>query len=163
MQLYIGTFSGAHRRRRRRTSFNILAGKSMKHERNVDEESQRDQNNQRNNGGIGIETPTGQSPKLDLNQIHQSHHQKPAPEHRSESGHHHPQPQRHLIHMPEMVLKTLSSSAAAGTAGFADLDRLLQRQGDEAGEKERAEGVHVKGYEALGDVGSGGAGFGGSD
>lgn len=40
-----------------------------------------------------------------------------------------------------------------------DPDGLLEAQGDEAGEEEGAEGVHVEGHEVLGDGGAGDAGL----
>ena len=98
-----------------------------------------------------METPTGQSPELDLHQIHQSHHQEPAPEHRPQPREQHAEPQHRHVHV-SLVDRHRKSPALAG------LDGLLEGERDEAGEEEGAEGVDVEGDHGLGDGGGGGAG-----
>lgn len=53
--------------------------------------------------------------------------------------------------------------ATVVAGGSADLDGLLESEGDEAGEEEGAEGVHVESNETLGGVGPGGASLVGAD
>ncbi|KAF5446839.1 hypothetical protein F2P56_032437, partial [Juglans regia] len=137
-----------------------LASKGIKHKKNINEKCRRDQNHQRPNRSESIQTPTSQYPQLDLNQIHQRHHQEPAPENRPDGGYEYPKPQRGHVKVPHGDDKRL---AAAKDPGFPNFDGLLEGQGDKAGEEEGAEGVHVVSHEVFGDVGPGSARFVGAD
>ncbi|KAJ1422022.1 hypothetical protein SESBI_13351 [Sesbania bispinosa] len=113
-------------------------------------------------------TPTSQSSQLDLHQINKSHHQEPTSENRSKSRNESSQPQSHGVNFHNEANTTVHDPVAGGSSNVVDgalanVDDVFESQGDEAGEEEGAEGVHVVGYEAFSDRGCGGAGGIGAD
>lgn len=121
----------------------MLAHEGVKNKSNVNEKRQRNQTHQRHGGGHRLPPPTTKIPQFNLNQIQQRRHQKSAPKNRPDRRRHHPHAQ------PRRVGHTVVAAADSS-------NRLFQRQGDQAGEEEAAEGVHVAGNETLGDGGGGG-------
>ena len=127
----------------------------MKHKKNIDHKSRRNQSHQRTNCSESMQIPTTQPPQFDLNQVHQGHHQEPASENRPECRDQRTDPQTHLVNMAHVGTKKLGVGATISTiTTCSDLDGLLESQGYEAGEEERAEGVHVEGDESLGCIGA---------
>jgi len=107
-----------------------------------------------------MRTPTSNGSQLDLHQIHKSHHQKPASENRPKSRNQSPQPQNHRVNFRNTVdpaVVVIGAQNVTIVDVLAEVDHVLESQGDEAWEEEGAEGVHVERDEAFGNGGSGGA------
>jgi len=105
-------------------------------------------------------TPTSQSSQLNLNQINQSHNQKPTSKNRSKSRNQSSQPQTNSINFCSKFGITLHQviSSSSSITTFTNIDDVFDSQSDEAREKEGAEGVDMVGHKTFSDWGSSYAG-----
>ncbi|CAB4270860.1 unnamed protein product [Prunus armeniaca] len=118
-----------------------------------DEERNGDEDDKRDHGGQSVGAPATQSPELDLHHVDESQHQEHAPANRTRTRDEHPDPEGGAVDPGEELGRVVGR-------GSGDPDGLLEGDGDEAGEEEGAEGVHVEGHEVLRDAGPGAAGGG---
>ncbi|CAI0540254.1 unnamed protein product [Linum tenue] len=152
-----------------------LTSEGMKQKENIDNGRQGDQSDQRRNCSNSVQTPTTQNPQFDLHQVHQRQSQEPTSQNRTQSRNQSPQPQGLEIDMNQRLIVTRSQhiiNNSGGEIGSAsnisgavvrEYDGLLDCQGDEAGEEERAEGVDVEDEEVLAGGRGSGAGWVGDE
>lgn len=96
----------------------------------------------------------GKRSKLDLSDIDEREHEEGAAEDGSNGGDEHSDAEGGAVDVHDEVF---DDGGVVEGGGAGEADGLLEREGDETGEEEGAEGVDVEGDEVLGDGGGGSA------
>lgn len=131
-----------------------LASESVQNERGVDEERNGDEDEKRNDGGVGVRASAGKRSKLDLRDVDERKHEEGAAEDGSHSGDEHSDAEGAAVDVRDEVF---DGGGVVERGGAGEANGLLERKCDKAGEEKGAEGVDVEGDEVLGDGGGGSA------
>ncbi|KAL5169327.1 hypothetical protein HKD37_11G031257 [Glycine soja] len=110
--------------------------KGIDDENNIDKKCSGDKNKQGSDGSEGVRTTTSEGSQLDLHQIHKSHHQKPASEHRPKSRNESSKPQNDSVNFCNTVNPVVVVVVQNGVTlvdVLAEVDDVFESQGDEAG------------------------------
>lgn len=104
----------------------------------VDDNCSGDENDERRHGAHGPETPAGEGPELDLNEVDEGEHEEQASTHRTDGADEHSSPKYRLVHMGEDPACLVMSVVAGGgdMVVLGEADGLLESLRHHAGEEE---------------------------
>ncbi|GMN41393.1 hypothetical protein TIFTF001_010621 [Ficus carica] len=129
----------------------LATEESVEDDTDVEEEGGGDEDDEGDDGGVGVGAAAAEGAELDLDDVDEGEHEEDAAGDGADAGDEHADTEDGLVDAAEEA----AAGAGAAVGAAPDPDGLLDPDGDEAGEEERAEGVHVEGHEVLGDGGAG--------